>query len=393
MVGFATLINLCLGSVYSYSVFRIPLEQALGADPATTGYPYMVFLCVFALTMPMAGFVLERLGPRITCIIGAALLGSGWVLAGSAANILAVSLSYGLLGGMGVGLSYGVPLAVAARWFPRHPGLFAGITLLGFGMSPFVTAPIASWLISSHGVMQSFRIMGIGFGIVIAVCALPLHLPSKNPHAIHRADGIGTRQMLSSPRFWGLWICFTLGTLVGLTMIGITSPVAQTLVGLPAAAAAAAVSMMAIANGIGRPIFGMLTDHLGIRKAAQIAFTVIIAAASGMLLQWVIPANALILRRTIFAVSFTMFWLVLGGWLSIAPAATNQLFGSRFYTRNYGFVYTAYGAGAVIGTLSSGLLYDFFGGYQMLFVSILFTGVLGFIISIRVLPTKTAKAA
>ncbi len=387
MIILGALMNLCLGAVYSYSVFRIPLEQTLGVDPSMSGFPYMIFLAMFALTMPFAGFLLERIGPRATALTGGALVAAGWILAGFAGSIIQITLFYGVLGGIGVGIAYGVPLALASRWFPQRPGLAAGITLLGFGMSPFITAPIAGMITNNLGVLEAFRIIGIGFAVIITLCALPMHLPSGAAQEKTTREGIASKEMLRSPRFWGLWICFTLGTVVGLTAIGITSPVAQIAAGLSPAAAAAAVSLMAIANGVGRPLFGMLADNIGIRKAAQTAFGIITAAGGLMLLVWQLPADAELLRIIIFGASFTLLWLVLGGWLAIAPAATNQLFGRRFYTRNYGFVYTAYGAGAIIGTVMSGALYDLFGGYQMLFAAILGAGLIGILISARLLPS------
>lgn len=387
MIILGAVVNLCLGAVYSYSVFRLPLEQELAINPAASGFPYMVFLAMFALTMPFAGFLLERIGPRATALTGGMLTAGGWLLAGYAGGIGQITLTYGVLGGIGVGITYGVPLALAARWFPQRPGLAAGITLLGFGMSPFVTAPLAGFLIETLGVLAAFRIMGVGFAAVITLCALPMHLPAAASHSTSQAAGVSPREMLRSTRFWGLWICFTLGTVVGLTAIGITSPVAQVAGGMSSAAAATAVSIMAIFNGIGRPLFGTLTDNIGIRRAAQTAFGVIAAAAALMLLVWQLPAEAAALRIVMFGTSFAGLWLVLGGWLAIAPAATTQMFGRRFYSRNYGFVYTAYGAGAIIGTVLSGALYDLFGGYQMLFAALLGAGIVGLLVSIKLLPS------
>ena len=386
MIGLGGMVNLCLGAVYSYSVFRIPLEQALGIPTAVSGYPYMVFLSLFALTMPFAGFLLERIGPRSTAFIGGTLVAGGWFLAGFAGSITQVTLFYGVLGGIGVGIAYGVPLSLAARWFPQRPGLAAGITLLGFGMSPFITAPLAGFIIEQFGVLTAFRSMGIGFAVIITLCALPMYLPQAAAAGGHRGEGLAAKAMLKTPQFWGLWFCFTLGTIVGLTAIGITSPVAQSALGFSSGAAATAVSLMAVFNGIGRPIFGSLTDNFGIRRAAQSAFGLIVLASLLILLIWQIPDAPAWLRVSMFGISFAFLWLVLGGWLAIAPAATTQLFGRRYYSRNYGFVYTAYGAGAIIGTVSSGAMYELFASFQMVFVVLLGAGAVGLAVSARLLP-------
>ncbi|THB62783.1 MAG: MFS transporter [Spirochaetaceae bacterium] len=393
MIILGATMNLCLGSVYSFSIYRAPLAASLGIDTASSGYPYMVFLATFAFMMPLAGLILDRIGPRKAAMLGGVLMASGWILAGSADTILMVSLAYGLLGGCGVAIAYGVPLALAARWVPTRPGLAAGLALLGFGMSAFITAPLGNYLIGQYDVSVTFRIMGVLFGTVTLICAIPMHYPSQqDKKSAPQVAGIPPRQMLSSIKFWGLWLCFTLGTVVGLTMIGITGLAAQEFAGYSAAAAAAAVSLMAIANGIGRPLFGSIADSVGIRRAALLTYTIITVAALILLAAGTFTAADGLLRGVLFAAGFVFFWLILGGWLAIAPAATAQLFGRRYYSRNYGFVYTGYGAGAILGTQLSGIALRLPGGYQALFFGIVATGIIGLIMSSLLLPRSGQNA-
>ena len=139
--------------------------------------PFAGFLAFFALTMPFAGKYIEKYGPRNVTIIGGILTGLGWLMASFATSVMMLYILYGVIGGIGVGIAYGVPVAVAARWFPDHRGLAVGLTLLGFGFSAFFTANIAGYLIGSYGVMTTFRIFGIAFVLLTILLALPLKFP------------------------------------------------------------------------------------------------------------------------------------------------------------------------------------------------------------------------
>ncbi len=139
--------------------------------------PFSVFLAFFAIAMPLTGKYIEQYGPRNITIVGGVLTGLGWLLASFATSVPMLYIMYGIVGGIGVGIAYGVPVAVAARWFPDRRGLAVGLTVLGFGFSAFFTANIAGYLIGAYGVMTTFRIFGIVFVILTILLALPLKFP------------------------------------------------------------------------------------------------------------------------------------------------------------------------------------------------------------------------
>jgi OFA family oxalate/formate antiporter-like MFS transporter len=385
------IINLCLGSVYSWSVFRKPLEQLLDITATQSGLPYVLLLAFFAAFMPITGGFLDRRGPRIVGVIGGVLVGAGWVLSRFAPNINVLAVTYGVITGIGVGVAYGGPIAVAARWVPDRKGLAVGLTLVGFGLSAMITAPVMRSLIAARGPLDTFGIMGGVFLAIVVVAGLMLRFPPegwrpagydpKKHRAVSRAD-LAPGEMFRTSSFYGLWICYIIGTLAGLMAIGISSPVGQEIIRLDAATAASLIAIFAVFNGIGRPLFGWLTDRITPRYAALISFIVILLCSGGMLLAG--PGDTLI-----YAVSFAGFWLTLGGWLAIAPTAAASFFGSSHYARNYGWIFTAYGIGAIAGTLMSGRLRDMSGSYTSVFYPTAVLAVIGIIIGLTLLkPPK-----
>lgn len=375
--------NLCLGTVYSWSVFRGPLKAAFGFTASQTGTPYSVFLALFAFTMPIGGWLQSRIGGRLTMIAGAILVGAGWVSAGRVSTIAALSATYGVLGGFGVGLAYGVPLAVVGSWFPTRRGLALGITLTGFGLSPFVTAPIAELLIVRLGVSAAFRVLGFGFLAILSILTLWF---KAAPGGGASSKGVGDvdlhpGQMIRSKAFYGLWICFALGTFAGLTAIGMSASYGEEVVGLSPGAAAAAVAAFGVFNGIGRPVFGWVTDAVGTRKAAYIAFVLILVGA-------VLAGQSGVLGIVVYLAGFAVLWMLLGGWLAIAPAATTRAFGPRRYAANYGIVYTAYGVGALGGGAVSALLTSATGTLTTTFWAIAAVAVLGLVVARVLLPAR-----
>ncbi len=390
-VVFGFIINLCLGSVYAYSVFAKPVRGLMNVTATEAGLPFMIFLACFAVLVFIGGQLIARLGPRNLGILGGVILGIGWMLASQSSNIFMLSISYGVIGGGGVGLAYGVPLAVVGRWFPDRRGLALGLTLAGFGGSPFISANVAAALIKSVGPMQTFLYLGAVFLVLVCILFIPFRYPQEGwkpagwtpPAAAHLGGAdLNMKQMAGTSTFYGLFLCYTIGCLAGLMAIGISSPVAQEIIKIDAATAATLVGVFAIFNGAGRPLFGVLTDKLTPRIAAIISYVIILVCSLGMLMA---NEGSIVL----YVVCFIGFWLCLGGWLAIAPTATTSFFGVRNYAKNYGLVYFAYGVGAILGGIISGQAKDAFGSYAVAFYPTAALAVVGMIIAFLLLkPPK-----
>jgi len=395
------IINLCLGSIYSWSVFKAPLKAFLetsGPEVSASELqlPFMIFLAFFAVAMVLSGGYIEKYGPRKVVIVGGILTGLGWLMASMASSIMMMTVTYGIVGGIGVGIAYGVPVAMSGRWFPDRRGLAVGLTVLGFGFSAFFTANIANILIAASGVMQTFRIFGIAFIIIMVVLATPLVFPPAGwkpagwtPPAPKPGAGasceLKRQQMLKEKSFYGLWLCYFIGCLAGLMAISISADVAAE-VGTDAVAALllgfSPVGFFAIFNGGGRPVFGTLTDKLTPRNAAIVSFLLIIFASLIMRQMQTAP---------IYILSFAILWGCLGGWLAIAPTSTATFFGTGDYPRCYGVVFLAYGAGALVGPLMAGWIKDATGSFIGVFPYIIALAVAGIVIAFLLMRPPVAK--
>ncbi len=397
LVILGMIINLCLGSIYSWSVFVGPLTTHFTSDlgqnvtASEILLPFSVFLAFFAIAMPFTGKYIEKYGPRNITIIGGCLTGLGWLLSSFASSVQWLYIFYGVIAGIGVGIAYGVPVSVAARWFPDRRGLAVGLTVLGFGFSAVLTANIAGFLIGASGVMNTFRIFGIAFIILIAILALPLKFPAEGwkPHGwTPPAPAAGQtvtcefrrEQMLQTSAFYGLWACYFIGCLAGLMAIGIAKPVG-TDVGIETGLATILVGVFAVFNGFGRPVFGALTDKLTPRNTAMLSF-VLIALAS--LLIWQIPSVP------VYILAFVILWGCLGGWLAIAPTSCGSYFGTCDYPRCYGLLFLAYGAGGIAGPQTAGFIKTSSGSYLGVFPYVLVLAVIGFMIAYALLKPPQA---
>src|SRR5512143_1316031 len=178
------IINICLGTVYAWSVFRAPIARQFSTAevPITakqTLWPFMLFLAVFTALMPIAGRIVQKIHPRILSLVGSVIVCAGWILSSYASNMSFLYVTYGIIAGAGVGIVYGIPIAVATRWFPDLKGLAVGITVMGFGVSALVTAPLAQALIQTKGVLSTFFTLGIAFLVMLVPLSLVLRFPPE----------------------------------------------------------------------------------------------------------------------------------------------------------------------------------------------------------------------
>ena len=397
LIPLGIIIQLCLGTAYSWSIFSKPIAKSLDVNTLTGNLPFTILLVTFSIVMPITGFYIERFGARQVIAAGAIVMGMGYTLSGFVKSIPLLIITYGIIAGAGIGMVYGAPLSVMAKWFPDRKGFAVGATVIGFGLSPLITAPIAKELIKANGAdgwQVAFQYFGITFTLIMLLLAPLMKVPPLDwqppgwqpPVKLTSNDDSQDLPLLKNPAFYSLWLCFAIGSFAGLAAIGTASPIGQDLIKLDTNLAAWSVSLFAVFNGIGRPCFGWIADRFTARIAAIIAYVMILVGA-------IIMMNAAQGNSISYLFAFALIYFAFGGWLAIAPTATLNLFKSKDYAKNYGIVFTAYGAGALLGTLSIGLLKDVFKSYIPFFYITATLAVLGiFLANATLKPTKKTNS-
>lgn len=374
LAGF--LMMLCLGTVYSWSVFRSPIEAHFGITSLLSGLPYMTSLVFYALFMVYTGRKRSKMSLRKWLFLGAFLISLGWILSSFTSHILLFTLCYGVMIGAGVGIMYGIPMLLLAEWFPEKKGLMVGLVLGGFGLSPLLSAPLARYLIESRGLMPAFLYLGLVFLVLLPLLASMMNSPEPSACAVGKekqstsSEDVDSQSMVKLPSFKILYICYFIGTSIGLTMIGLSYPIGVDYIKANPQIVTLWLSIFALSNGLGRPFFGWFTDRFSPLSSMKLSFGAILFA---VLLMLIFKGDSVL----VFGISFSLFWFNLGGWLSLAPAATLRFYGLCHFSQNYGLIFTAYGAGALFGVLASGFLKDWLGNYLGVFWFVLVLASLG----------------
>jgi MFS transporter, OFA family, oxalate/formate antiporter len=366
MILSSILMMLLMGTVYSYSVFRYHIEEEFQVGTFLSGIPYMTSLFFYALSMMISGRLLKPNRLRKFVFIGTLLIALGWFISSIANQYIILILSYGLFIGTGVGMVYGVPIYMVQKLYPKKSGLMTGLILLGFGMSPLITAPLASSLIQIVGLHQTFFI----FSILFLVIQLPLSylfiLKELSDFKMVVPDLITHEKLKPFKRIYGL---FVIATTIGLMMIGLSYQIGVVYYAFDAREVTLSLSFFALMNGVARPIFGKLMDQKGFRFSVFLSLSLIsLASIIGLINQ----GQHIIL----YIISFGLFWFNLGAWLAIVPATIKEFYGIKQYSKKYGVMFTAYGLGSIIGTSISGTVMDLLGWTGYLYVIVLsFVGV------------------
>jgi OFA family oxalate/formate antiporter-like MFS transporter len=344
--------QIALGAVYAWSVFRIPLTTTYGWSISQVTLAFELAILVLGFASFAGGALMRKLGPRRLALVAGVCYGLGTMLAGQArGNISLLYLTYGVLGGIGLGLGYIVPLATLIKWFPDRRGMITGLAVAGFGAGALVTAPVAQRLIPSVGLPATFAILGAAYLILVTGAAVFM----KNPPEGYRPDGwhppagqVAARaardytlgEALRTWQWYALWSILFLNTCAGISLISQASPMAQEMTHASAAAAAGLVGIISIANGSGRLLWAWLSDFIGRRQVFLTMF--LLQAVLFILLPRVQTLTALA------ALAFVVL-LCYGGGFGTMPAFAADLFGAANVGSIYGLMLTAWGSAGVVG--------------------------------------------
>jgi MFS transporter, OFA family, oxalate/formate antiporter len=415
------LVMICLGTVYSWSLFTNPLIASFGWSTQEATLTFELAIFFLGVGAVIGGLWQDRVGPRTVTIVGAALWGIGVLLAGAGTAGMGrfwLYLTYGVIGGLGIGMAYISPVAMVTKWFPDRRGLGSGMVVMGFGLGAFIynqivtripafaaaakaatkftTAKAAAVKAGTafnpaqyamtpeqvHAVMMTFVISGIVFVLIGTLCAMVLRNPPEGytvPGAVAAASAAGRSykpaEVLATAQFYGLWLLLFLNVTAGILIISNAVPIYIELTGATAAAAGAIYGYVAVCNGLGRFFWGAVSDRLG----RNMTYTVM------YLIQAVI--FFFMARSHSFgavAFEFAVVLLCYGGGFGVMPSFNADYFGTRFLGANYGMILTAWGVAGVVGPLLGATVRDrtgsFSGALIPVAIMLLIAGIIPFFI-------------
>jgi len=402
----AVMIQVCLGAIYAWSVFTPPLIAA-GWTKLDTQIVFSVELLTFAVAMVFAGRLLAKHGPRRLVLTGGLVLGAGYVLTGllGATSFWVVCLGVGLIGGIGIGLGYVVPIAVGMRWFPDKKGLITGLAVAGFGFGAMGWVKLAdAWghLLDTIGLANTFLVYGAAFAGLVVIGSLWMKMPPDGwrpegytpPAATAGAGGeeFTQKEMFFTPQFHLICFTFAVSAGAGLMSIGLMKlypmEALQAAGYEPSEASVIAGTAMAVffslANGLGRILWGSLSDRLG-RKRTLVSMT---ALQAGVLFAFTFMAG----NEYLLYLGATLIGFNFGGNFALFPTLTADLFGAKRVGQNYPLVFLSYGIGGVAGPLLGGMLGDL-GNFPLAFSICAGACLLGALATLMVATPDHAEAA
>jgi OFA family oxalate/formate antiporter-like MFS transporter len=384
--------QVALGAVYAWSVFRKPLSEAYGTGVSEVNTTFSIAILSLGFAAFFGGLWMGRSGPRIVALTSGVLYGAGIFLASFAEpSLWILYLTYGLIAGIGIGLGYIVPIATLVKWFPDKRGFITGIAVAGFGAGALVTAPIAKQLVSGVGLFPTFSILGIIYLIMVVGAAFFMKNPPEGwkPEQSDTGERSGVDYELGGAlktwQWYALWALLFLNVTAGIAIISEADPIAQEVSGAAPALAAWLVSIISIANGAGRFLWAWLSDAIG-RKWVFLIMYLLQAA-----LFFLIP----VIGSSFVVLAILAFIIVscYGGGFGTMPAFNADYFGSKNVGTIYGLMITAWGFGGVLGPQLISYMYDATDSYAGAFRIIAGIMLLSSIVPFIVRPPKKEASA
>lgn len=351
----ALLAQLAIGALYAWSLFNKPISAAwgllkMGEPSPSVVLTYAISLVCFSLSSIASGRLQLHKGPRITALIGAALYTSGILLSSLVRTPGMLYLTYGVLGGAGVGFIYVCPLSTLIKWFPNHRGGITGLATAAFAGGAIIFKEVIHRLLyvgeyTPEVISRTFLTLGVTYAIMTFTGASLLDVPDNGAvYSKVKVTGgrdYDTREMLRSPNYYKLVFSDLLALMPGLLIIGMAKDIGRDFIGLDYGQAAGVVSIIAIFNALGRLGSGRLADRLGALNIYRVMYLLTILALAVL--------SFVPLGYVGFVVVVVIIGAGYGSFLSLVPTITGLLFGAKKFSANYSFVFQAYGAAAMLG--------------------------------------------
>ncbi|MFL2060254.1 L-lactate MFS transporter [Marinilactibacillus psychrotolerans] len=379
----AILVQLCIGGVYTWSLFNQPLANAYGWETNSVYLAYSIVIFIFAFTTIISGRLQDKFGPRKIATIGIVLYSAGLMLTSTAESLWQLYLYYSLIAGVGIGFVYVCPLSTCVKWFPDKKGFITGIAVGAFGLGGFLFNSFIQSFIESVGVSRAFFYQGIIYMIIGLIGAQLLRQPKINTSEVSdkiiNDNEFTVTQMIKTKSFYLIWFIYLTGTITGLLVIGLAKDIGMDVAGLAPEIAANAVALAAIFNALGRITWGILSDKLGRLRVISVMFG-LTAVAVGLLST--ITPNTWLFFSIVAIIAFCF-----GGFLAVIPPLTSDYYGIKNLGANYGLVYQGYGIAALVGPM----LISLAGGFKPAFLIAALLTIVGLILSLLVKPPLQIK--
>ena len=346
VVAAGTGINLALGILYAWSIFKSAIEKDFGWDPARLNDPYAVCCLVFSFVMILGGRCQDRFGPKWTAVLGGVLVAAGLGISSQSSDYLVWVLGFGVLAGIGIGFGYFAATPPALKWFPASmTGKVAGVVVAGFGLAPLYIAPLTDLLLKKGGV--GFATLFYSLFFLISVCGLAMLLKNPEEKAVVAGKNSPALQVSVQPLglfvrkdFYLLWMIYFIASGAGLMVISSINGMAKKSMG---EMAFLAVVVLALGNASGRVVAGFVSDKIG-RKATLLGVTILQAIC--MLLA--VPVTETLSFPILLVLLATAIGFHYGANLCLFPAFAKDLYGLKNFGVNYGILFTAWGAGGFV---------------------------------------------
>ena len=375
-------INLALGILYTWSVISKHVPEDWGWNENDKSLPYMIACLVFSLIMVPAGRMQDKIGPRLVSTIGGILVGLGFIVASMTTSLMVFVIGFGVLAGAGIGFGYASATPSAVKWFPpAKTGLIAGIVVSGFGLASAYAAPLSRWLIIAFDFRKAILILGIGFLVVVVSLAQLLKSPHKvlqfimeygdagrlkreamarekaiaegKPAPASKKEEYTPKEMLGTVQFYMLWFMYACGAGAGLMIISkLAAIAAQPKIDI--SLGFVLVAVLAVGNGGGRIVAGMLSDKIG-RKATM--FTCFVLQAFLIFLLSRATSENALGSISAMAIISALIGANYGANLALFPSITKDYYGLKNFGVNYGLVFTAWGVGGFMLAKLAGAMY------------------------------------
>src|SRR5271156_3199456 len=369
----ALCIHLCIGQVYAFSVFNLPMTKLIGITKSAPddwkltelGWLFSFAIFVLGFSAALLGRWVEEGGPRRTMLTAALCFGGGFLLSAfgvSVHQLWIVYLGYGLLGGVGLGLGYISPVSTLIKWFPDRPGMATGMAIMGFGGAAMIAAPLSVLLMSifstpTHvGVAETFVVLGLAYACFMLVGATLVrvpapgwkpegYVPSAQPKKLVTNRDVYVYQALRTPQFWMIWVVLCMNVSAGIGVLGQASAMSQEMFPgrVTAAAAGGFVGLLSIFNMAGRFFWASTSDVIG-RKNTDFCFFLL-----GMLMYAAVPSTGSIGNVGLFVLCFLVIISMYGGGFATVPAYLKDMFGTRYVGAIHGWLITAWSMAGIFG--------------------------------------------